>query len=65
MIDISDFGIIATVFVVFFLIIVEVVAVILVAGYIATCLGLTGVIWWAVAIVLFLVINGIIGLVIR
>ena len=62
--DIRDFGIIATVFVVFFLIIVEVVAVILVAGYIATALGVTGVIWWAVAIVLFLVINGIIGLVI-
>ena len=62
MIDISDLGIIVTVVV---LILIRLVAVILVAGYIATCLGLTGVIWWAVAIVLFLLINGIIGLVVR
>ena len=62
MIDISDLGIIVTVVV---LILIRLVAVILVAGYIATALGVTGVIWWAVAIVLFLVINGIIGLVIR
>ena len=62
MIDISDLGIIITVVV---LILIRIVAVILVAGYIATALGVTGVIWWAVAIVLFLVINGIIGLVIR
>lgn len=62
MIDISDLGIIVTVVV---LILIRIVAVILVAGYIATCLGVTGVIWWAVAIVLFLLINGIIGLVIR
>lgn len=61
MIDISDLGIIVTVVV---LILIRLVAVILVAGYIATTLGVTGVIWWAVAIVLFLVINGIIGLVI-
>ena len=62
MIDISDLGIIVTVVV---LILIRIVAVILVAGYIATALGVTGVIWWAVAIVLFLLINGIIGLVIR
>lgn len=61
MIDISDLGIIVTVVA---LILIRLVAVILVAGYIATALGVTGVIWWAVAIVLFLVINGIIGLVI-
>lgn len=61
MIDISDLGIIVTVVV---LILIRLVAVILVAGYIATALGVTGVIWWAVAIVLFLLINGIIGLVI-
>lgn len=62
MIDISDLGIIVTVV---GLILIRLVAVILVAGYIATGLGVTGVIWWAVAIVLFLLINGIIGLVIR
>ena len=62
MIDISDLGIIVTVV---GLILIRLVAVILVAGYIATALGVTGVIWWAVAIVLFLVINGIIGLIIR
>ena len=62
MIDVSDLGIIVTVVV---LILIRLVAVILVAGYIATALGVTGVIWWAVAIVLFLLINGIIGLVVR
>ena len=62
MIDISDLGIIVTVVV---LILIRLVAVILVAGYIATALGVTGVIWWAVAIVLFLLINGIIGLILR
>lgn len=62
MIDISDLGIIVTVV---SLILIRIVAVILVAGYIATGLGVTGVMWWAVAIVLFLLINGIIGLVIR
>ena len=62
MIDVSDLGIIVTVVV---LILIRLVAVILVAGYIATALGVTGVMWWAVAIVLFLLINGIIGLVIR
>ena len=62
MIDVSDLGIIVTVVV---LILIRLVAVILVAGYIATGLGVTGIVWWAVAIVLFLVINGIIGLVIR
>lgn len=61
MIDISDLGAIVIIVV---LILIRLVAVILVAGYIATALGVTGVIWWAVAIVLFLVINGIIGLVI-
>ena len=61
MIDISDLGAIVIIVV---LILIRIVAVILVAGYIATALGVTGVIWWAVAIVLFLVINGIIGLVI-
>ena len=62
MIDVSDLGIIVTVVV---LILIRLVAVILVAGYIATGLGVTGVVWWAVVIVLFLLINGIIGLVIR
>ena len=61
MIDISDLGAIVIIVV---LILIRIVAVILVAGYIATALGVTGVIWWAVAIVLFLLINGIIGLVI-
>ena len=61
MIDISDLGAIVIIVI---LILIRLVAVILVAGYIATALGVTGVIWWAVAIVLFLVINGIIGLVI-
>ena len=34
-------------------------AFILVAGFVATTLGLTGVMWWAVAIVVFLLLAGI------
>jgi len=41
--------------------VVELVAVILVAGLVASWLGLTGILWWAVAIVVFLLINGILG----
>lgn len=37
----------------------------IVAGYIATYLCVTGIIWWAVTVVLFLVIWGMIGIVYR
>ena len=43
------------------LIIVVLFLVWVVSSYIATALGLQGIVWWAVSIILFLVINSIIG----
>lgn len=40
-------------------------AFILVAGFVATTLGLTGVMWWAVAIVVFLLLAGVVSLINR
>lgn len=59
------FGIVGLILLILFVIAVEIVAVVLVAGFLATYFGFTGVMWWAVAIVLFMVINGLIGLVVR
>lgn len=47
------------------LIVVELLAVIVIAGHVASYFGFTGLMWWAVAIVSFIVINGIIGLFLR
>ena len=33
----------------------------IVATFIASYLGLTGIVWWAFSIVLFLIINGLLG----
>ena len=46
-------------------IVVVLVAIALTAGAIATWLGLSGVLWWAVSIVLFLLINGILTMISR
>lgn len=40
-------------------------AFILVAGFVATSLGLTGVMWWAMAIVIFLLLTGVLSLINR
>ena len=58
-------GIVGIFLLILFVVAIEIVAVILVAGFLASWFGFTGVMWWAVAIVLFLVINGIIGLLVR
>ncbi len=41
------------------------VAFMLVAGLVASTLGLTGVLWWAVAIVVFLLLAGILSMINR
>ncbi len=40
-------------------------ALMLVAGFVATTLGLTGVMWWAMAIVIFLLLTGFLSLINR
>ena len=61
----NGFGILAVVCLVILLLVVEIGAVMLVAGFVASYLGLTGVLWWAVALVVFLLINGVLGVLFR
>ena len=42
-----------------------IIAFMLVAGFLATYIGVTGIIWWAVAIVIFLLLLGILGMINR
>lgn len=42
-----------------------VVAIGLVAGYIASLMGFTGIMWWAVTILFYLIIGAIIGMINR
>lgn len=63
--DLEVYGMIGLILFIILILVCEVVAVILVAGFIATYLGLSGIMWWAVAFVVFLLINGLIGLVSR
>lgn len=61
----AGIGVIGLIVLILLLFVVEIVAIVLVAGFLASFFGFTGVMWWAVAIVLFLVINGFIGLLVR
>lgn len=63
--DLEVYGMVGLILFIVLILVCEVVAVILVAGFIATYLGLSGIMWWAVAFVVFLLINGLIGLVSR
>lgn len=63
--DIFDYlmgaGIIGFAILIIFIIIVIVLAPIIVAMAVANYLGLTGIIWWAFVIVIWLIISGIIS----
>lgn len=59
--DLADYGMIGIVVIVFALIFVEIFLVWLVASFLASFLGVTGIYWWAFAIVIFLLINAILG----
>ena len=61
----NGFGILAVVCLVILLLVVEIGAVMLVAGFVASYLGWTGALWWAVALVVFLLINGVLGVLFR
>ena len=42
---------------------IEVYVIILVAGFLATFFGFSGILWWACAILMFCVINGVLYIV--
>ena len=45
--------------------VVELYVIMLIATFLATWFGFSGLLWWACAILLFMVINGLIGLIWR
>lgn len=59
----SGLGIVALICLIILVLVIEIVAVVLIAGAVASMLGFTGILWWAVAIVVFMIINGLLGLV--
>ncbi len=59
--DLQAYGILGYIVLIISIVLIRIVAVILVAGAIATYIGLTGLMWWAAAIVIFFVINAIIS----
>ena len=59
--DLQAYGILGYIVLIISIVLIRIVAVILVAGALATYIGLTGLMWWAAAIVIFFVINAIIS----
>lgn len=61
MFDLEAYGIIGYILFIIAIIVIRIGVVMVVAGAIANYLGLTGLLWWCSAIVIFLLINGIIS----
>ncbi|WP_295591657.1 hypothetical protein [uncultured Methanobrevibacter sp.] len=61
MMDLEAYGVIGYILFIIAIIVVRIGVVIVVAGAIASYLGLTGILWWCSAIVIFLLINGLIS----
>lgn len=59
--DLEAYGVIGFILFIIAIIVVRIGVVIVVAGAIASYLGLTGILWWCSAIVIFLLINGLIS----
>lgn len=59
--DIGDYGLLSIFIIAIAVLIFELVIVIIVASAFATFLGVSGILWWAVAILTFLIINGVLG----
>jgi hypothetical protein len=57
----NELSVFAIVCLIIVILVVELVAVVLIAGAVASVLGFSGLLWWAVAIVVFLMINAILG----
>jgi len=58
--DLEAYGIIGYFLLIIGIILVRIIAVIIVAGAIATYVGLSGFLWWAAVIVIFLFVNAVI-----
>ena len=61
MMDLEAYGVIGYILFIIAIIVVRIGVVIVVTGAIASYLGLTGILWWCSAIVIFLIINGLIS----
>ena len=61
MMDLTAYGILGYIIFIIAIVLIRIIAVIVVAGAIATYLGLTGLLWWCTAIVIFLLINALIS----
>lgn len=61
MMDLEAYGIVGYIVFIIAIICIRILAVFVVAGAIATYIGLTGILWWASAFVIFLVINALIS----
>ena len=59
--DTDLLGVATLITIIFIVICVEIIVVWTVASYLASMLGATGWIWWCIAIVTFLIINGLLG----
>ena len=61
MMDIGAYGIIGYFLLVIGIIVIRIIAIVIVAGAIATYLGLNGLLWWTTVIVIFLILNSLIS----
>jgi len=59
--DTDLLGVATLITIVFIVICIEIIVVWTVASYLATLLGASGFVWWCIAIVTFLIINGLLG----
>lgn len=59
--DIEEYGLISILLIIILIIIVEILLIWIVASVVASFFGVSGLTWWAVAIVTFLVINAILN----
>ena len=61
MMDLEAYGILGYILFIIAIVFIRIFGVIVVAGAIATYIGLTGLLWWCATIVIFLLINAIIS----
>ena len=59
--DVDVLGAIGLIGLIILIIVIELAVVMIVAGWIASLLGVSGILWWCVAIIVFLLINGVLG----
>ena len=63
MFDSFDWILVLFAVVIFIFLVLEIWVIILICGFLASWFGFSGLLWWICAIMLFCIINGIIGVV--